>query len=74
MFNETTRKIYRIDRCQIHFLKFILEGYDSMAIMRTIDPSKGMVEIFIAPGCEEDVDLILQNLSQEIMLKEVIET
>ncbi|MBW2645800.1 MAG: DUF4911 domain-containing protein [Deltaproteobacteria bacterium] len=68
--SETIQKTYRIDRRQIYFLRFILEGYDSMAIVRTLDPEQGIIVIHIAPGCEDDVKMILEDLGNEIMIKE----
>ncbi len=39
-----TRKLYlRIDPRRIHYLKFLLEGYDGMAILSTIDVQSGLV-------------------------------
>jgi len=39
-----TQKLYlRIDPRQIHYLKFLLEGYDGMAILSTIDVQSGLV-------------------------------
>ncbi|UCD88347.1 MAG: DUF4911 domain-containing protein [Desulfobacterales bacterium] len=50
MVRNTVRRYYRIDRRQIHFLKFVLEGYDGVAVLRTIDPSEGLVVLHIGPG------------------------
>lgn len=66
---ETIQKTYRIDRRQIYFLRFILEGYDGMALVRTLDPEKGIVVVYIAPGCEDDINMVLEDLGNEIMLK-----
>ena len=39
-----TRKMYlRIDPRQIHFLKFVLEGYDGLAVLSTVDAGAGVV-------------------------------
>ncbi|MBU4260639.1 MAG: DUF4911 domain-containing protein [Proteobacteria bacterium] len=41
-----TRKLYlRINPCRIHYLKFLLEGYDGMAILSTIDVQSGLVVV-----------------------------
>ena len=60
---------YRVDRRQIAFIKFIFEAYDGIAGIRTINPSKGIIKLYIAPGCEEQVDRILQDLKKEIMIQ-----
>jgi len=63
---ETTRRVYRIDRRQISFVKFILEAYDNVAVMSTLDPRQALVQVVIAPGCETMVDGILTGLGGEV--------
>jgi hypothetical protein len=41
--SETQKLYLRIDPRQIHYLKFLLEGYDGMAILSTIDVQSGLV-------------------------------
>ena len=68
---ETTKKYYRVDRREISFLKFILEAYDGLAVLTTIDSEKGIVVINIAPGCEADVEMILQDLKKNVMIENI---
>jgi len=68
---ETTKKYYRIDRREIAFLKFILEAYDGLAVLTTVDSEKGIVVINIAPGCEADVEMILQDLKKNVMIENI---
>jgi len=60
---QTTRRCYRVDRSRISFVKFILEAYDNVAVVSTVDARRGLVQIRIAPGCEELVDGIVADLS-----------
>ena len=62
---ETSRRVYRVDRCQIGFVKFILEAYDNVAVMSTLDPKQALVQITMAPGCETMVDGIINSLAGE---------
>jgi len=68
---ETIKKHYRIDRSQIAYLKFIIEAYDGIATLKTLDPALGRICLDIAPGCEEDVALIMADLGKEIMIEPV---
>ena len=68
---ESIKKYYRVDRREISFLKFILEAYDGLAILTTVDSKKGIVVINIAPGCEADVKMILQDLKQNVMIEDI---
>ncbi|GEM_PF-2463433 len=65
---ETTRRCYRLDRCQIGFVKFILEAYDNVAVMSTLDSRQSMVQVTIAPGCETMVAGIMNSLAGEFKL------
>ena len=63
---KTTRRCYRVDRRQISFVKFIIEAYDNVAVLSTLDPRQGVVQVIIAPGCETMVDGIIAGLAEDI--------
>jgi len=63
---QTTRRCYQVDRRQIGFVKFILEAYDNVAVVSTVDARRGLVQIRIAPGCEKLVDGIVDALSRTV--------
>ena len=52
---ETSNQIFCVDRQEINYLRVIIESYDGMAIVRTIDPYDALIEIQISPGCEDIV-------------------
>ena len=66
---ETIKRYYRVDRREIAFLRFILEAYDGIAVLETLDSKSGIVLFHIAPGCESEVDAILQDLKNDFMLE-----
>ena len=68
---KTIKRYYRVDRREIAFIKFIFEAYDGLAVWSTIDPEAGIVMFQIAPGCEADVEMILQDLKKNIMIEQV---
>lgn len=59
----------RIDPEQIYFLKFILEAYDNLTIMSTVDRIEGVMELKYPPELEEDVKGVLQSMSQRLRLE-----
>lgn len=59
----------RVNRRDIAHLKFILEGYDGLAQLTTLDASAGKLMLMIAPGCEETARSLLDDLKQEIMME-----
>jgi hypothetical protein len=68
---SSVKKYYRVDRGQIHFLKFVLEGYDGIAVLSTMDPQEGLVVLYIGPGCQSIVDMIIQDLQRHIRIEPV---
>lgn len=63
---ETTEKYYRIREDGIALLKYIIESYEGIAAVRTVDRVDMILEIMIAPGFEEVVDGIIEELSEEL--------
>ena len=59
---QTTARCLRMDRRRISFVKFILEAYDNVALVSTVDAKQGIVKISVAPGCESLVWGILEDL------------
>jgi len=59
----------RVDQEQIYFLKFILEGYDNLTIMSTVDRIDGVMELKYPPELEMDVKGVLQSMAQRLKLE-----
>jgi hypothetical protein len=67
---KTSVRRYRVDRRQINFMKFILEAYDNVAVVSTLDAREGLVQIRSAPGCEDLVAEIVRELAATIELRD----
>ena len=52
---------------RIHFLKFILEGYDGLALMSTLNSRQGLVEIKYPPEVEKDLTNLLHSIAPQIL-------
>ena len=52
---------------RIHFLKFIMEGYDNLAIMSTVDARQGLVEIRYPPEVKKDLTDLLTEIASDIV-------
>ena len=66
---ESVRKIFKIDPREIAYLRFILEGYDGLAVLTTLDAKSGIIELMIPPACMDDVEMIIQGLSSEMTIE-----
>jgi hypothetical protein len=62
---QTGKYLLSIDRKEICYLQWIIESYDGMASMRTINPINGEIEISIVPGCKEDIVSLIESLQEE---------
>lgn len=68
---QTTRKYYQVETESIGFIRFIFEGYDGIAVITTRNVQAGDIIITIAPGCEKEVDDVINSLRNEIMINPI---
>jgi len=62
---QTVKLILSIEKREICYLQWIIESYDGMASMRTIDPAHGKVEISFAPGCRGEIFSLIRRLEED---------
>ena len=55
-----------VNKKDIAYIVSIFEGYDHIAVVRTIDPSCGLIELMIAPDFLEDTRKLTEALAEEI--------
>ena len=60
-----------IDPRQIHFLRFLLEAYEGVGMATTLEPKLGLVQLRIAPGCEEEISRILEAEKESLGLRNI---
>lgn len=65
------KRTYRIDPSRICFFKFILEAYDGMAQLTTLDPALGLMNVYVAPGCAGEFEELVSELKKELLLETV---
>lgn len=70
--SEETVLYYRVARKDLVFLKFILEAYEGMSTMSTVDNRAGIVRISIPDGFVADMKGLLDSLSRDILLEPTV--
>ena len=55
-----------VNKKDIAYIVTIFEGYDHIAVVRTIDPSCGLIELMISPDFLEDTRKLTEALAEEI--------
>jgi hypothetical protein len=68
---NTTRLFYQVERKSVCFIKFIIEAYDGIALMKTIDPLTAVIELNVAPGCDLVVKQLLGNLAHKYIIQSI---
>jgi hypothetical protein len=61
---ETNKYIFRVKRRDINYLRVTIESYDGMGVVSTIDPQAALIEVQVAPGCEEMFSELVGSLAK----------
>ena len=62
---KTNRHIFRVNRRDINYLRVIIESYDGMGVVRTIDPQAALIEVQVAPGYEKLFSDLIGSLAED---------
>lgn len=68
---RTIHKTYRVDKTKIGFIRFIFEAYEGVAIPTTLEAQSGLIRLAIAPGREETVDIITNDLNKDFKFEQL---
>jgi len=62
---QSIKRIFSVDRKDIHYIRTTVESFDGMAVVTTLDPYEASIEIMISPKCEDLVLELLDSLVKE---------
>ncbi len=65
------RKWYRLKTSDITLVQFIIEGYEGLATVSTIDPKAAIIQVLIMPDFLEDTLQLLEDLQRRFDLAEI---
>jgi hypothetical protein len=68
---DTVQWHFKINSRDIAYMKFVLESYEGLGMLRTIDPKSGIVEVMVPPGLEKDMEMVLDGLGEEIPMERI---
>ena len=69
--NDSIQWQVEVDKKEIAYIVSIFEGYDHLAVVRTIDSSRGLIELMISPDFLEDTKKLTEDLAREISFNRV---
>ena len=66
-----TKKYFKLKRKDIAFVQFIIEGYEGMATVTTIDPHTAIIQISIIPDFISDMSAVIKDLKNKYKMEEI---
>jgi hypothetical protein len=64
-------RYFKVRHRDMVYLKFILEAYEGMNVMSTVDNVAGIIRIAIMEGFEADMDGLLAELGRQVTMEAV---
>ena len=71
MQTNSIQWLLEVDKKDIAYIVSIFEGYDNLAVVRTIDPARSIIELIISPDYLEDTRRLVDSLSKELHVRKV---
>lgn len=68
---DSIQWLLEVDKKEIAYIVSVFEAYDNLAIVRTVDPARSIIELIIAPDYQEDTRKLVTALSQEISIRKI---
>ena len=68
---EIRIRYFVIDPKDIVYLKAVLESYEGMVVVRTVEVGKPVIELLIAQDFELYLEPVLQELRNQVYLQEI---
>lgn len=65
------KKWFKIKRSRIALVQFIIEGYEGMATVTTIDPYAAIIQVSIMPDFLQEVINLTEDLKSKYNLEEI---
>ncbi len=65
-------RYFKVRHRDMVYLKFILEAYEGMNVMSTVDNVAGIIRIAIMEGFESDMDGLLADLGRQVAMEAAV--
>ena len=69
MHTDSIQWQVEVDKKDIAYIVSIFDGYENLAVVRTLDASRGLIELVVSPDYLEDTRKLIDALSKEIPLR-----
>lgn len=68
---DMIKKWFKLKTSDITLVQFIIEGYEGLATVSTVDPKTAIIQVLIMPDFVEDVEGILDHLKGRFLMEEI---
>ena len=69
MHTDSIQWQIEVDKKDIAYIVSIFDGYENLAVVRTLDASSGLIELLGSPDYLEDTRKLIDALSKEIPIR-----
>ncbi len=69
---SSVKRYFTIRRSDIAYLRFIIESYEGLATLSTVDGASGTVSLSIPRCFADEVDGLVRSLENEIEIREIM--
>jgi len=69
MHTDSIQWQIEVDKKDIAYIVSIFDGYENLAVVRTLDASSGLIELLVSPDYLEDTRKLIDVLSKEIPIR-----
>lgn len=69
MHTDSIQWQLEVDKKDIAYIVSLFDSYENFAIVRTLDQSKGLIQLMISPDYLEETQKLLDALKSEIPLR-----
>ena len=68
---DSIQWLLEVDKKEIAYIVSVFEGYDNLAVVRTVDPAQSIIELIISPDYLEDTRQLINSLSKEVYIRKI---
>ena len=68
---DSIQWLLEVDKKEIAYIVSIFEGYDNLAVVRTVNAEQSVIELIISPDYLEDTRRLVNALSKELYIKNI---
>lgn len=62
---------FMVPPSEIGYIGFIIHAYEGLAVVRTLDAKRGIIEMLAAPDFEAELRALLHEMAEEVPMREV---